>query len=144
MWYEAWHVHAHKGLPFVDVLLLLLHDKLGRQVRLLEPATWLPSRVLQACVNLWPSRPATRKFVSLKSGRGCDQAAFKHAARCAQALTYDLRKERERDVKDFMEGGAAAVIQARPALLGPLHLCTALASGLHLDSLCFRPMCAAA
>ena len=32
--YEAWHSHLpNKGLQFADALLLLLHDKFGRNVR---------------------------------------------------------------------------------------------------------------
>ena len=30
-----------------------------------------------------------------------------------QALTYDVRRERDREKKEFMRGGAAALIQAR-------------------------------
>ena len=30
---------------------------------------------------------------------------------CMQALTYDVRKQRDEDRKEFMQGGAAAVIQ---------------------------------
>ena len=30
---------------------------------------------------------------------------------CLQALTYDVRRERDREKKDFMRGGAAACIQ---------------------------------
>ena len=37
-----------------------------------------------------------------------------------QALTYDVRKERDREVKDFMRGGAAAVIQVSPKPLETL------------------------